>query len=70
MCVCVCVCVCNIPHIHIQKQNQIIISLDSENTFDKNETSFMINILEHLRQEGVYHNIIKGECTVSTPAPS
>jgi 3-dehydroquinate dehydratase len=47
---------------HIKKskdKNQIIISIDAENTFDKIQLPFMIKILKKLGIEGTYLNIIR-----------
>ena len=49
---------------HINKlkdKNHIIISIDTENTFDKIQHPFMIKMLQKMCIEGTYFNIVKAK---------
>ena len=53
----------NVIH-HINKlkdKNHIIISIDTENTFDKIQHPFMIKMLQKMCIEGTYFNIVKAK---------
>ena len=59
----------NIVH-HINKRNvksPVIISIDSEEAYDKVQHPFMINILTKMSIERTYLNIIKAIYNKSTP---
>ena len=47
-------------HINRMKdENHMIISIDTEKSFDKRQCLFMIKTIDRLGKEGTYHNIIK-----------
>jgi hypothetical protein len=49
-----------IQHINIIKgKNHLIISIDAEKVFDKNQQHFMVNALIKLQIKGMYLSIIK-----------
>ena len=50
-----------IHHINTLKDKyRMIISIDTEKTFDKIQHPFMIKTLQIMGIEGTYHNIVKG----------
>jgi hypothetical protein len=54
-----------IQHMNRSKnKNQVIISIDTEKTFNKIQHQFMIKALRKLGIEGMYLNIIKAIMTI------
>jgi hypothetical protein len=47
-----------------KNKNQVIISIDTEKTFNKIQHQFMIKALRKLGIEGMYLNIIKAIMTI------
>ena len=43
----------------LQDKNHMIISIDAEKAFEKNQHPFMIKTLQKMGIEGTYHNIVK-----------
>lgn len=43
----------------LKGKNCIVISIDLEQAFDKNQHAFMIKVLENVGIAGIYHNVVK-----------
>ena len=50
---------CDTPSQQTERENQMIISIDTEKAFDKIQHPFMIKMLQNMGTEGTYFNRVK-----------